>query len=159
MKNENTAVKKRGVGDSAPRFSLPDQDGKTHALKDVIGKKCVVLIFYPGDMTPGCTIQLCGIRDQYQKIKEKGAVVFAINHADQESHKTFAKKYRFPFPLLTDTNKNISKKYGAIRKLFTQTLIKRTVVVIDKSGRIRYQKHGMPKESEILKAITVCENE
>jgi thioredoxin-dependent peroxiredoxin len=149
MNNEE----KLSVGDAAPLFSLKDQDGKTVSLKDYKGKQSVVLIFYPGDMTPGCTIQLCGIRDNWTKFTHLDAAVFGINHADSESHNAFIKKYDYPFPLLIDTNKAISKKYGAIKKIFSATVIKRTVVVVNQDGQIAFYRHGMPKEADILKVL------
>lgn len=142
------------VGDKAPAFALTTQSGKEVSLKDFKDKQPVVLVFYPGDMTPGCTIQLCGIRDNWSKFEEAGAAVFGVNHADEKSHSNFADKHQFPFPLLIDTDKKISKKYGAIKKLFSATVIKRTVVVISKDGTVVFYKHGMPKEADILKAIT-----
>ncbi len=141
------------VGDKAPAFALKTQKGKEISLKDYKDKKPVVLIFYPGDMTPGCTIQLCGIRDNWLKFEDTGAVVFGVNHADSKSHAKFIEKHQFPFPLLVDTDKKISKKYGATKKLFSAVVIKRTVVAIDKDGKIALYKHGMPKEAEILKAL------
>ncbi|MBU2566022.1 peroxiredoxin [Patescibacteria group bacterium] len=141
------------VGDKAPQFTLEDQKGNTVKLKDFLDKKSVVLIFYPGDMTPGCTIQLCGIRDQWPKFDKNKTVVFGVNHADAKSHDQFIKKYSFPFPLLVDVDKKVSKKYGAIKKLFSAMVIKRTVVIIDQKGIITFYKHGMPKEADILKSI------
>ncbi len=142
------------VGDKAPAFTLTTQNGKEVSLKDYKDKQPVVLIFYPGDMTPGCTIQLCAIRDNWAKFTEAGIAVFGVNHADAESHANFADKHQFPFPLLVDTDKKISKKYGAVKKLFSATVIKRTVVAINKDGIVVFYKHGMPKEADILKAIT-----
>lgn len=142
------------IGDKAPAFTLKTQAGKEISLKDFKDKQPVVLIFYPGDMTPGCTIQLCGIRDNWAKFAEAGVAVFGVNHANAESHANFADKHQFPFPLLIDADKKISKKYGAVKKLFSATVIKRTVVAINKDGIVVFYKHGMPKEADILKALT-----
>lgn len=141
------------LGAKAPAFTLKDQQGKPVSLADFVGKQNVVLIFYPGDMTPGCTIQLCGIRDNWARFELTDTAVFGVNHADADSHGQFADKYHLPFPLLIDTNKTVSKKYGAVRKIFSATVIKRTVVAIDKTGHIVLMRHGMPKEAEILKAL------
>ena len=141
------------VKDQAPDITLPDQNGHPVRLSDLKGKKNVILIFYPGDMTPGCTLQLCSLRDEWPKIIATGTAVFGINHADAESHTTFRKKYDFPFPLLVDEGKKASAAYGAIRKLFGHRIIRRTVVVLDKDGIIVYLKHGMPKTSDILKVL------
>ncbi|MFZ6015951.1 MAG: peroxiredoxin [Patescibacteria group bacterium] len=147
-------IKNLKVGDKAPAFTLKDQTGKTVSLKDFAGKNNVVLVFYPGDMTPGCTIQLCSMRDNYPKYQDADTVTFGINHADAKSHGNFIEKYQFPFPLLIDTDKKVSKKYGAIKKIFTATVIKRTVVAIDKQGKIIFYKHGMPKDADVLKALS-----
>lgn len=142
------------IGDKAPLFTLKTQTGQEISLSKIIGQKPVALIFYPGDMTPGCTIQLCNIRDEWSKFEQFDAQVFGINHADADSHQRFVAKFRFPFPLLIDTDKKIAKKYGAVKKLFSAMVIKRTVVVIDKNGRIVFYKHGMPKNIDLLKALT-----
>lgn len=141
------------VGDRAPTFTLKTQDGKIVSLADFKGKKNVVLIFYPGDMTPGCTMQLCAVRDDWSKFAQRDTVVFGVNHADAASHKSFTKKYTLPFPLLVDEGKRVSAKYEAIRSFFKAKIIRRTVVVIAKDGTIAYLRRGMPKNAEILKAI------
>lgn len=141
------------VGSKAPAFSLHDEQGKTISLKELLGSTPIVLIFYPGDMTPGCTMQLCAIRDEWEDFKKANIQVFGINHADSKSHTTFKETYHFPFPLLIDTGKKVSTSYGAIRKFFKTEIIKRTVIGIDATGTIIYLKHGMPKNSDILKAV------
>ncbi|MBM3204409.1 peroxiredoxin [Candidatus Uhrbacteria bacterium] len=146
------------VGLKAPDFTLKDSSGKLVRLSEFRGKSPVLLVFYPGDMTPGCTMQLCAIRDDWQKFRSCGIVVYGVNHADAESHQTFIKKHTFPFPLLIDTGKKVSKRYGAIKTFFKAIIIKRSVVGIDTEGVIRYLKRGMPKNSEILKAMKPYEN-
>lgn len=142
------------IGTQAPNFRLKDQKGQEVRLSDFKGKQPIVLIFYPGDLTPGCTMQLCAIRDDWNKFVKAGIAVFGINHADANSHQTFIKKYTFPFPLLIDTGKKVSARYGATKPLFKAMVINRTVVGIDKQGMIRYLKRGMPKNAEILKSLT-----
>lgn len=146
-------TKELAVGDKAPDFTLPDQDGNDVTLSDFKGKKNVVLIFYPGDLTPGCTVQLCAVRDDWSKFAKADAVVFGMNHGDADSHTKFIKKYTFPFPLLVDKDKKVATKYGALKKFFKAVVIKRSVVVIDKDGKIVFLKSGMPKDTDILKAI------
>lgn len=141
------------VGDRAPLFTLPDQEGRKVSLAEFQGKKNVVLVFYPGDMTPGCTMQLCSIRDDWSKFAKRDAVVFGVNHAAADSHRAFVEKYRFPFPLLIDTGKRVSVAYGAVKSLFKVKVIRRTVVVVDTEGRVAYLRRGMPKDADILKAI------
>jgi peroxiredoxin Q/BCP len=141
------------VGMKAPAFTLKNERGTPVALKQWAGKKNVILVFYPGDMTPGCTMQLCAIRDDWKKFLAADTVVYGINHADASSHTKFSKAYRFPFPLLIDTGRKVSEKYGALRLYFKATIIRRTVVGIGKDGKIFYLRRGMPKDADILKAI------
>jgi|SRR5271157_4075076 len=136
-------------GTQAPDFTLQSDKGDTVRLSDFKGKNFVVLVFYPGDQTPGCTHQLCAIRDDYSKFQEKGAFVFGINPADKESHRRFVEKQRYQFPLLVDADKKVAAQYGT-----NGWMIQRTVFVIDKEGKIVYAKRGMPPDSEILEAIS-----
>jgi len=114
----------------------------------------VVLIFYPGDQTPGCTIQLCAIRDDWSDFQKAGIQVLGINPSGPDSHKSFIKKYNFPFPLLVDEGRKVAKAYGAEQDMLIAKIVRRTVVAIDTEGRIIYYRQGLPKNSEILKAIT-----
>lgn len=141
------------VGDQAPLFSLSNQKGKKVSLKDFRGKKNVLLIFYPGDNTPGCTKQLCAIRDDFSKFQTKDTVVFGINQANADSHQNFIDHYQFPFDLLIDVDRKVSRKYKALKFMFGHESIKRSVVLINKNGQIIFLKRGMPKDSEILQAL------
>ncbi len=136
------------IGSTAPDFSLVTQKGDTVRLADFQGKKNVVLIFYPGDQTPGCTKQLCAIRDDYTQFEKKNAVVYGVNPAGKESHQKFIDKQHYQFSLLVDEGQNVAKLYGA-----KGLMVKRTVVVIDKEGKIAYYKQGMPPNAEILASI------
>jgi thioredoxin-dependent peroxiredoxin len=136
------------IGSKAPDFTLVSEKGDTVRLSDFIDKKNVVLIFYPGDQTPGCTKQLCAIRDDYSQFEKKNAVVFGVNPAGAESHKKFIEKQHYQFSLLIDEGQKVAELYGA--KGLT---VKRTVVVVDAKGMIAYYKQGMPPNSEILAAI------
>ncbi|MCC6639444.1 peroxiredoxin [Candidatus Falkowbacteria bacterium] len=138
------------VGSKAPAFSLKTSEGNTISLKQFLGKKNVLLIFYPGDDTPGCTAQLCSIRDDYKTFQKTNTVVFGVNHADKDSHNHFIKKFGFQFPLLIDKDRKVSKKYGAIKYMFGRESIRRSVVLIDKKGKFAYVKRGMPEDKEIL---------
>jgi len=137
------------VGDKAPEFALLNSMGDTVRLSDYAGKNYVVLIFYPGDETPGCTKQLCAVRDDFADFEAKQVKVFGINPADTASHRKFAEHHGFPFPLLVDPHHETAKAYGCEGLLF----VKRTVFVIDPSGVIVYLKQGMPPDAEILQAI------
>ncbi|MFW6254627.1 MAG: peroxiredoxin [Chitinivibrionales bacterium] len=138
------------VGDAAPGFSLRSHNGKAINLEDYKGQKYVVLIFYPGDQTPGCTQQLCAIRDDYSAFQKRDAVVFGVNPGSAESHRQFAEKQNYQFPLLVDEKGKVAKEYRAYGLFFN----KRTVYVIDKEGKIIYAKRGNPPISDILAGIS-----
>ena len=99
------------VGDKAPEFSLPDQDGKTHALNDYLGK-WVLLYFYPKDDTPGCTTEGETLRDAFSDFEKLNAVIFGVSIDSIESHKKFSEKFKFPFNILSDESKEVVEKYG-----------------------------------------------
>jgi peroxiredoxin Q/BCP len=136
------------TGDKAPDFALVSSSGDTVRLSGFSGTHYVVLIFYPGDETPGCTKQLCAVRDDYAEFEAKNAVVFGVNPGDGNSHRKFIKRHNFQFPLLIDEGRKTAKRYGC-GGLF----VKRTVYVIDPQGTVIYVKRGMPANTEILKAI------
>ncbi len=100
------------VGDQAPDFKLMDADGKQHSLGDYPGD-IVVLYLYPKDNTPGCTKQGCSLRDGFAELKAKGIVILGVSYDDAGSHRKFREKYSFPFTLLSDSDKAVSKAYGA----------------------------------------------
>lgn len=122
------------VGDPAPEFSLPGTGDKTYALADYRGKK-VVLAFYPGDFTPGCTAQLCSYRDAFAEFEHLDAVVLGISSQDVASHEKFTAKHDFPFPLLADTDKAVARAYGIVGPLGP----KRSVFVLDGDGTVRWK--------------------
>lgn len=145
--------KSPNVGSKAPTFSLKDQNGETMTLDLALSTGPIVLIFYPGDQTPGCTIQLCAIRDDYTEFEHAAIRVFGINPADADSHASFAKKHHFPFPLLVDEGRKVARAYGAEQDMLVAKIIRRTVVGISKDGRIIFYRQGLPRTSEILKAL------
>jgi len=100
------------AGKAAPAFTLPDAEGKKVALKDLKGKH-VILYFYPKDDTPGCTKEACGFRDAWRELQQRGVVVLGVSADAAESHQKFIKKYKLPFPLLSDLDRKVMAKYGA----------------------------------------------
>lgn len=124
------------VGDTAPDFTLPSQSGESVSLKDFIGKKSVVLYFYPKDDTPGCTAEACAFRDSYEVFKDAGAEVIGISDDSPDSHQKFAAKHRLPFILLSDSGKQLRKLYGVPSTL--GLLPGRVTYVIDKTGVVRH---------------------
>ncbi|MFZ1075766.1 MAG: thioredoxin-dependent thiol peroxidase [Minisyncoccia bacterium] len=123
----------------APAFSLKDQDGKTHSLVDYAGK-WVLLYFYPKDDTPGCTIEACSFRDQFQDFNTIGAVVLGVSTDSVASHKKFANTFDLPFTLLSDEFKEVVGRYGVFgeKKFLGKTYMgtTRTSFLIDPSGVI-----------------------
>lgn len=99
-------------GKAAPAFTLPDQDGNSVSLKDLRGKD-VILYFYPKDDTPGCTKEACGFRDAWKTLQKRGVVVLGVSADGAEAHTKFRKKYKLPFPLLSDSDRVVMEKYGA----------------------------------------------
>lgn len=124
------------VGDTAPEFTLPSQSGEPVSLKDFIGKKSVVLYFYPKDDTPGCTAEACAFRDSYEVFQEAGAEVIGVSDDSSASHQNFASKYRLPFILVSDSGKQIRKLYGVPSTL--GLLPGRVTYIIDKNGIVRH---------------------
>jgi peroxiredoxin Q/BCP len=100
------------VGDKAPDFTLPNQDGESVSLGDYAGKR-VIVYFYPKDNTPGCTKEACSIRDNFPALTEKDAVVLGISADSVDSHRKFKEKFSLPFTLLSDPEMEVIKAYGA----------------------------------------------
>ena len=150
MKKE---IKKIVLGKQAPLFTLKNQKGKSISLASFKNKKNVLLIFYPGDNTPGCTKQLCALRDDFSKFKKEDIIIFGINHADHNSHQKFINDYNFPFDLLIDNNHQVATKYQALKSFFGKTITNRSVILINKEGQIIYLKRGLPEDKEILSAL------
>ena len=123
----------------APDFSYVDSNGKTISLKDLKGKK-VILYFYPKDDTPGCTAESCNLRDNYSGLKRKGYEVIGVSANDEKSHAKFIKKFKLPFNLIADTNKEVIKAYDVWgEKTFmgrTFEGIVRTTFIISEQGKI-----------------------
>ncbi|MDE2366974.1 MAG: peroxiredoxin [Betaproteobacteria bacterium] len=121
------------VGQPAPDFRLPDQNGNMHTLADYRGK-WLALYFYVKDDTPGCTEQACKFRDDIHELSSLGAQVVGVSVDDTASHADFAKKYSLPFPLLADSKGETAARYGSLRE--GGTLAKRNTFLIDPQGRI-----------------------
>jgi peroxiredoxin Q/BCP len=124
------------VGDTAPNFNLPDQNGENVSLENFRGRKSVVLYFYPKDDTPGCTIESCAFRDQYEVFQDAGAEVIGVSGDSSNSHKNFANKYNLPFTLLSDQGDQLRKQYGATTAF--GLIPGRVTYLIDKNGIVQY---------------------
>lgn len=130
------------VGNLAPAFSLPNQDGKKIALKDFRGKKHVVLYFYPKALTPGCTVQACGLRDSLQAIKRRNAIVLGVSPDPVQRLPKFIDKYELNFDLLADEDHAVAERYGVWgkKKFMGREFIGliRTTFIINKQGRLQF---------------------
>jgi peroxiredoxin Q/BCP len=128
-------------GTKAPLFAIADESGTKVSLKDLIGKKNLILYFYPKDMTPGCTTEACSFRDNIEGIRRLGAQVVGISGDSSTSHQKFIDKHALNFPLLADIDNEVGKRYGVYKKksLYGREFMgyERTTMVIDKSGVIR----------------------
>ena len=130
------------VGNLAPAFSLLNQDGNKVALKDFKGNAHVVLYFYPKAMTPGCTVQACGLRDTQQELATLDAVAIGISPDPSARLAKFEEKHALNFPLLSDEDHAVADAYGAwgLKKFMGKEYmgILRTTFIIDKQGRLTY---------------------
>ncbi len=97
---------------TAPDFSLQDENGTLHRLSEYRGKP-VVLYFYPKDDTPGCTTEACAFRDDYSDYEGSGVVILGVSPDSPKSHKKFKEKYQLPFVLLADEDHQVCELYGA----------------------------------------------
>ena len=132
-------MSKLKIGDTAPEINSVDQNNEPITLEQFKGKK-VVLYFYPKDMTPGCTVQSCNLRDNYKELLAKGYVVLGCSADSPARHVKFIEKYDLPFSLISDEEKKVVEDYGvwALKKFMGKEYmgINRTTFIIDEKGII-----------------------
>jgi peroxiredoxin Q/BCP len=138
------------VGAPAPDFNLPATGGRQIKLSDYRGKN-VILVFYPKDQTPGCTQQLCALRDDTELFQGLNTEFLASNPDSVESHEAFCTKQGYKFPILVDADRSMARAYHALKD--DGKGIQRTVYIIDQDGVIRYAKQGLPPDTELADAI------
>jgi peroxiredoxin Q/BCP len=112
-----------------------------------------VMVFYPGDDTPGCTRQLQDLQSHYAQFQELGAEVFGVNPAEAPSHEAFAKKFGFDFPILTDRGGSVARQFRAAVQLPMKTLILRSVYLVNPDGKIRLANRGAPPATALVRSI------
>jgi peroxiredoxin Q/BCP len=149
-----------GVGDTAPDFVLEGTGDRTYSLSEYRGQP-VVLVFYPGDNTPVCTMQLNTYSSDIGEFDELGAQVLAISPQDVESHEQFSGVHQFSFPLLADTEKSVARAYGILGPV---GFYKRSVFVVDRAGIIRYAHRAaagltVRKTDELLAAVRAAQED
>lgn len=142
------------VGDRAPLFKLQDQDGREVDLGERIGKRAVVLYFYPKDFTTGCTMEAHEFREMHEEFQRHGADVIGVSGDDVASHKRFAEEHRLPFVLLSDTKDRVRDLYGAWGVGRTPG---RVTFLIDREGVVRmvFSSQMQPRKhiSEALRVL------
>lgn len=146
------------VGDKVPNFQVNDQDGNPVSLSDFAGKKLVVF-FYPKASTPGCTMEACNLRDNYEELQSEGYSLLGVSADTEKKQTNFRKKYKFPFPLLADTEKEVINAFGVWgpKKFMGREYdgIHRKTFIIDENGvvervidKVKTKNHA----SQILEA-------
>jgi peroxiredoxin Q/BCP len=146
------------VGSVAPNFTLPSQAGEMVSLKDLLGRKAVVLFFYPKDDSPGCTKEVCAFRDNFAEFGKLDAEVIGISSDSVESHRRFAVKHDLSFTLLSDEGGNIRGLYGVPNTfgLFPG----RVTYVIDKEGAVRHIFASQPSvKRHVQEALTALRSD
>lgn len=124
------------VGQRAPDFTLPSQSGEMVRLADRIGRKAIVLYFYPRDETAGCTAEACAFRDSYEVFTDAGAEVIGVSSDSIDAHQRFAARLRLPFTLLSDRDGAVRERYGVAKWL--GLFPGRVTFVIDRAGIVRH---------------------
>jgi peroxiredoxin Q/BCP len=129
------------AGDKAPDFTLPSQAGEQVRLSDQLGRRTVVLYFYPKDETSGCTREACAFRDNYEVFAEAGAEVIGVSSDSVDRHAAFATHHSLPFTLVSDADGVARKAYGVPSVL--GMLPGRVTYVIDRTGTVRHVFNSM----------------
>ena len=124
------------VGSVAPDFTLPSQSGEMVSFHDLLGKRAMVLFFYPKDNTLGCTKEVCAFRDSFEELGRLDAEVIGISSDTVDSHRGFAEKHKLPFTLLSDEGGKVRRLYGVPTTL--GLFPGRVTYVIDKEGVVRH---------------------
>jgi peroxiredoxin Q/BCP len=140
------------IGDIVPNFTAKDSHGEIFESRNVLGRKPLVIYFYPKDNTPGCTTEACSFRDQYEDFKDLGAEVIGISSDSVKSHQKFAQKYELPFVLLSDQDKKLRQLFGVRNNLFG-LLPGRVTYIIDRNGVVIYIFDNMNAAKHIPKAL------
>lgn len=136
-------------GETAPEWHLQSYDGSWHRQPN----RWAILVFYPGDDTPGCTRQLAELEASYDRLKALGCEVFAINPAEADSHRAFAEKHGFRFPILTDRGGAVARQFRCTLPLPLGPTIIRTVYLVNPDRKIRLANRGSPSVEAIVRSI------
>ena len=126
------------IGDAAPDFALPGIGRRDYKLSEYLGQP-VVLVFYPGDATPVCTMQLKSYSSGIHEFKDLNAVVLGISPQDVDSHEKFAADERLAMPLLYDEGKKVGERYSVLGPL---GFYRRSIFVVNSEGKLTFVKRG-----------------
>jgi thioredoxin-dependent peroxiredoxin len=144
-------------GDTAPDFSLPDQDGNKVSLGDFRGRR-VLVYFYPKDDTPGCTKEACQFNDNLAGFEQAGVPVLGISPDGADSHQKFRAKHRLRFSLLSDLDHQVAEAYGAWgeRRMYGRTFdgVIRSTFLIDEEGRVSRAWYDVKADGHAAKVLT-----
>lgn len=142
------------VGDLAPDFTLPSQDGSDVSLASLVARGPLVLFFYPKDETAGCTAEVCSFRDAHETFVEAGAVVVGISSDAVDSHERFASHHHLPYTLLSDPGGRVRSAFGVKKTL--GMIPGRVTYVIDRDRRVRHiHSAQLAATSHVAEALTV----
>ncbi len=129
------------INEKAPSFSLPNQDNAEISLHDFQGN-WVIVYFYPKDKTPGCTMEACDFRNEWESFNTLNAIILGISPDSIKTHQSFITKESLNFTLLSDSQKSVLKNYGAwgLKKLYGKEYegVIRSTFLIDPKGKIAY---------------------
>lgn len=140
------------TGDTVPKFTAKEASGVIFESDSVIGKKAVIIYFYPKDDTPQCTAQACGFRDNYAEFVDLGVEIIGVSSDDVNSHQEFIRKYNLPFLLLSDSDKALRKLFG-VPSAFLGLLPGRVTYLLDKNGVIQMVFDSMLGMKHVKKMI------
>jgi peroxiredoxin Q/BCP len=135
------------AGDKAPLVEGRDQDGKMWSMANDVGKKVLLLYFYPKDDTPGCTKEACGFRDSITDLKKQNVEIVGVSYDSEASHQKFITKYNLNFPLIADTDGKIATAYGV--KMDNRNMAKRVSFLIGLDGKIVHVTNNPKAEAHL----------
>ncbi|HUR45652.1 MAG TPA: peroxiredoxin [Candidatus Saccharimonadales bacterium] len=141
------STKTPAVGEKAPLVRGIDQNGKAFSLADIVGKKIVLLYFYPKDNTPGCTKEACGLRDRMSDLKKDNVEVVGVSFDNGQSHQKFIADHNLNFTLLADTEGKIADAYGV--RMANRKMARRASFLIGLDGKIAHVTDDMNADKHL----------
>ncbi|MDA8311932.1 MAG: thioredoxin-dependent thiol peroxidase [Actinomycetota bacterium] len=149
------------VGDRAPAFTLPDQDGKPVSLRDFAGS-AVVVYFYPADDTPGCTKEACQFNENLSAFQRSGAKVVGISPDGAAKHVKFREKYGLEFPLLSDPDHRVMEAYGAWgeKTMYGKKTVGtiRSTFIVDGQGKVAHAWYNVRADGHAAKVLEALQS-